>query len=120
MKWPSVWAGTTFGASPPLVTMPCTWFPGLRVLAEKPDGYLRDRDERPRRRFLCMGQRTPARGAPPGVADFNVIDRQALGNESVLGPRVDHHRRMHALEGSALEHENLPASALFCRGSRGP
>ena len=49
------------------------------------------------------------------VADLDVVDREAGRHEPVVGPGVNHHRRMRSVEGAALEHEDLAATTLFCR-----
>ena len=49
--------------------------------------------------------------------DVEVVDGQAGGLETVLGPGVDHHRRVGAVEGAPLEQEDLAAAALFGRGA---
>ena len=75
-------------------------------------------------RHLGHGQRVlrvdplPGRGRSvrlaPGEGHVEVghgeAGRQALGR-----PGVDHHRRVHAGEGAALEHEDLAAAALLGR-----
>ena len=59
-------------------------------------------------------------GVAARVADVEVVDGQAGGREAVLGPGVDHHRRVDAVEGAALEEEHLAAAALLGRRARGP
>ena len=59
-------------------------------------------------------------GGPARVVDVEVVDGQAGGDEPVLGPGVDHHRRVGAVEGAALEQEDLAAAALLGRRAERP
>ena len=40
-----------------------------------------------------------------------------MADKPVLGPGVDHHRRVGAVEGAPLEQEDLAAAALLGRGA---
>ena len=51
----------------------------------------------------------------PGVVHLDVVDGQAGGLEPVLGPGVDHHRGVGAVERAALEQEDLAPAALLGR-----
>ena len=48
---------------------------------------------------------------------FELIDGKACGLEAIKRPRVNHHRRMDAVEDASFEHENFSAPRFFCRGS---
>ena len=66
---------------------------------------------------------TPSQGAADACASRPVkrtskwpTARQVPSSRSV-GPGVDHHRGVDAVEGAALEHEHLAAAALLGRGA---
>ena len=62
----------------------------------------------------CHGA-ADAWAAPTGEGHVEVGDREAGGLEPLVGPRVDHHRRMDVVEDALLEHDHLAAAALFGR-----
>ena len=77
---PTTCAGMMFAATPPSVTMPCTWSPGWQLLAQQADRDLGDGhrvggvDARPRRR---RGVRLVAR-----------VDRRRSGRRRGTSPRA--------------------------------
>ena len=83
------------------------------VLAQQADPDLRD-GQRVGAVDALLGPRRGVRGLAP-VADLPVADRQA-GHRLTLDRRgVHHHRRVDAVEGAALEHQDLAAAALLGR-----
>ena len=56
----------------------------------------------------------------PVEEDVEVGDGQALHVDLVHGRGVDHHRRVDAIEGAPLEHEDLAAASFLGRGSQHP
>ena len=59
-------------------------------------------------------------GLLPGVADAELLggDERPVGE--VDGGRVGHHRQVGAVEGAALEEEDLAAATLLGRGAHDP
>ena len=84
-----------------------------QVLADEADGHL-GHHHGVRGVHALLGRRRGVRG-PARVVDLEVVDGQAGGDEAVLGPGVDHHRGVGAVEGAALEEQDLAAAALLGR-----
>ena len=108
---PSVCAGTTLVASPPWVTMPCTWSIGRRCWRSSPIATWAT--------VSASAALIPNSGAiaacdsRPVVVHAHVRDRADTRVEVFRRCRVHHQRRVHAVERAALEHQDLAAATFF-------
>ena len=111
MKRPATCAGMMLAATPPSTTMPWTWSPGRSCWRSRPMATWAI--------VMASSALTPSHGAAEACASRPVkmtskwsTARQRVSSRS-LGPGVDHHRGVHAVEVAGVDQVDLAAAALL-------
>ena len=104
-----------FGARPPSVTMPWIRSVALNVLAQVRDGLVREQQSI-ERVDAAVRHRRGVRGTAV-IIDADLGDTDARHRRQIDTGRVNHHRRIDALERAGARHQLLAAAFFFGRRS---
>ena len=110
-----MWAGTTFGASPPCCDDAVDLFAGPRCWRSSPIATCATVNASPA--LMPSSGAAAACDSWPVYAHCEVRDRADARRHVLERRRVHHHRRVHAVERAAFEEEHLAAAAFLGRRS---